>query len=320
MSWEYKIIKHIKSGKVLSLAEAVLQVPFRLAIKFGGPRQERGGEKRYKFSVCGMFRNEGPFLKEWVDYYRVIGTDHIYLYNNKSTDGFREVLRPYVEEGYVTLVEWEKDYAQMAAYEDCYRRFGGETEWIGFFDLDEFLCPRKERTVGEFLEKYRGYPGVLVFWRLFGTNGQLEAQPGKLVTEQYLCSWEELDCVGKVIISTSHRFLPTRFYCHHMYFGYRWLGFLPLKVPVVDEHKRFLFFQGFLRAPRRNTIQLNHYFSKSYADFVRKVNKPSSANQGDEKMRRSMDFFLMHEMGNTGADMAIFRFMTLLKKRYYNIK
>ncbi len=319
MSWEYKIIKHVKSKAFMALAEALLQAPWQLALKLSF---QRGGEKskKYKFSVCGMFRDEAPFLKEWVEYYRVIGTDHVYLYNNRSGDNFQEVLRPYMEEGFVTLVEWPKNYAQMEAYEDCYRRFGGETEWIGFFDLDEFLCPREESNIAEFLSKYKGYPGILVFWRLFGTNGQLEPQPGKLVTEQYVCSWEKLDCVGKVIVSTSTSFVPRRFYCHHMYFTFRCLGFIRLKMPVVDEHKHFMFFQGNLRAPRRNTIQLNHYFSKSYADFMKKVSKPSGANQSNEKLRRSMDFFLMHELGNTGVDMAIFRFMTLLKKRYYNIE
>jgi len=37
---------------------------------------------KYRISLCLIFKNEAPFLKEWLDYHLSIGIDHFYLYNN----------------------------------------------------------------------------------------------------------------------------------------------------------------------------------------------------------------------------------------------
>ena len=61
---------------------------------------------RYQLSICAFFKNEARYLKEWIEYHRLIGVDHFYLYNNGSTDDFKRVLNPYVRKGVVTLVNW----------------------------------------------------------------------------------------------------------------------------------------------------------------------------------------------------------------------
>ena len=198
-------------------------------------------DRKYYFSICGIFKNEANFLKEWIDYYYILGVDHIYLYNNDSDDNYLEVLEPYIIDGYVTLIDWPYKHSQMLAYEDCYNKFRGETNWLSFVDLDEFIVPLKEENIKDFLRKYEGYPSIIIFWKMFGTNGLLSLDTSKLVTEQFTCAWENLDSIGKVIISTSDNFIPTRFYNHSMNFVMKF-GKIKLKVPSISENKRFLFF------------------------------------------------------------------------------
>src|ERR1700722_724245 len=62
--------------------------------------------EKYNFSICAIFKNEAPCLKEWIEYHRLFGVDHFYLYNIGSNDSFQDILRPYVEEGIVTLTNW----------------------------------------------------------------------------------------------------------------------------------------------------------------------------------------------------------------------
>ncbi|WP_369598480.1 glycosyltransferase family 2 protein, partial [uncultured Muribaculum sp.] len=45
-------------------------------------------EFRHKVSLCLIFKDEEPYLKEWIDYHILIGVDHFYLYNNNSSDRF----------------------------------------------------------------------------------------------------------------------------------------------------------------------------------------------------------------------------------------
>ena len=41
-------------------------------------------EKDYKVSLCTIFKNEAPYLKEWIEFNHLIGVEHFFLYNNNS--------------------------------------------------------------------------------------------------------------------------------------------------------------------------------------------------------------------------------------------
>ena len=54
-------------------------------------------------SICAVYRDEAPYLREWVAFHSLVGVERFYLYNNRSDDGHREALAPYVEDGSVTI-------------------------------------------------------------------------------------------------------------------------------------------------------------------------------------------------------------------------
>ena len=103
--------------------------------------------KQFKISICGIFKNESPFLKEWIEFHEMIGIEHFYLYNNNSEDNYQEILQPYIEQGLVTLIDWPYEQAQIKAYQNFYETYRHETQWISFLDIDEFFCPRYEQTL-----------------------------------------------------------------------------------------------------------------------------------------------------------------------------
>ena len=106
---------------------------------------------QYNCAICAIFRDDGEYLKEWIEFHLMQGIDHFYLYNHLSQDNFREVLDPYIHENIVTLVEWPyetpkgKDFCsaiQSPAYWDCIQLYGHECTWMAVIDTDEFLfCP-----------------------------------------------------------------------------------------------------------------------------------------------------------------------------------
>ena len=98
-------------------------------------------KKKYYLSLCSIFKNEGKYMKEWLDFHLIVGFEHFYLYNNFSSDNYQKVLKPYIEKGIVTLIDWPYQYGQMVAYNDCIKRFQEESNWIAFMDLDEFAVP-----------------------------------------------------------------------------------------------------------------------------------------------------------------------------------
>ena len=136
---------------------------------------------QYYISICAIFQNEADYLKEWIEYHRIIGVEHFYLYNNESDDNYLKVLSPYISEGIVELKDWPKtpqegiDHvpAQRRAYNDCIRLASGVTDWLAIIDIDEFIVPVDRPDLVAFLADYETDPkiaGIKINWQLFGTS------------------------------------------------------------------------------------------------------------------------------------------------------
>lgn len=54
-------------------------------------------------AICVRLKNEALYLQEWIEFHRIAGVGHFHIFDDGSTDGTIEVLRPYVEHGIVTL-------------------------------------------------------------------------------------------------------------------------------------------------------------------------------------------------------------------------
>jgi hypothetical protein len=144
------------------------------------------GKRGYKFnvSVVSVFQNEGPYLKEWIDYHRLIGVDHFYLYNHHSNDNFFEVLQPYITAGIVEYFEFSvPNFPQNEAIEDALSRAKGKTKWLASIDTDEFILPKKHSNLGEFLKEYEEFAGVTLNWQCFGTSHIPSIPPEELLLE-----------------------------------------------------------------------------------------------------------------------------------------
>jgi len=135
------------------------------------------GRYPYYLSACAMFQQEGRFLKEWIEYHKLMGVEHFYLYNNGSTDDYLSVLEPYIESGVVELFWWpsspDEDWTphQKNAYQDAVQRAGSSSYWLAILDIDEFIVPTQHDSVREYLEEHEhSCTQVLVMWRFFGTS------------------------------------------------------------------------------------------------------------------------------------------------------
>jgi hypothetical protein len=135
---------------------------------------------RFHLSVMAIFRNEAHIIEEWVDHYRAFGVEHFYLIDNNSTDAYRPALSRHMDEGIVELFNCAKDAYQIGAYTELLPRLRRQTEWVGVFDLDEFIYPRDGRPFAEILAEHEGRDAVLIPWLSFGSNGHAE-QPSSVV-------------------------------------------------------------------------------------------------------------------------------------------
>lgn len=294
-------IAHILWALVVALYQFPLLILHRLLL--------HKKDYKYEATICLIFKNEGQFLKEWIEYHLLIGIEHFYLYNNNSDDNYLEVLEPYIESGKVTLTEWPKQYAQQEAYEDCCRRFKQDAHWIAYIDADEFINLQKHNSVQDLLAEYRNYPSLIMQWRDFGTSGHIEPPEG-LIIENFTSAWPWLCHMGKGWINNDFEF--SRVWIHEhwaRYMGLRLYGVTDSKLPA--PHGTLLWDWGIGKK-----VYLNHYFSKAYDWYIYKDHKRGDAFRAQNvETRKDPRRFELHELNNFTRDFSIQRWLVLLKLR-----
>ena len=272
---------------------------------------ECNAKRKYHISVCQIFKDEAPYLKEWLEYHLLIGVDHFYLYDNNSSDNYMDILEPYIAAGTVTLLSWTLDHAQTAAYEDCIRRFRDESDWIGFIDVDEFIVPVAENSFPAFLNRFSHRPAVVLYWRFFGSNGMLQRDTSRLVCEDFTVASEKLYNIGKCFYNSNYEYAWN---CekNKTMFHRLWCKVGNLLIPAVDMFDHFTVCNWFPEYHGEIPLQLNHYAIKSYIEHLEKNKK------GDifyEKPTHGDDVFYMRDQRCSVADYRIYKYLTLLKKR-----
>lgn len=140
-----------------------------------------GSEPIYYLSVCAIFRNEARFLKEWIEYHRLMGVEHFYLFNNLSEDQYLTVLDPYIEENLVELIDWpykpqeHKNWidVQCRAYNTLIDNRGRDSFWMAIIDIDEFIVPVEAKNIPKFLVDYEEFGGLAINCQHYGTSDVL---------------------------------------------------------------------------------------------------------------------------------------------------
>ena len=73
--------------------------------------------------ICKL---ENLYIKEYIDYYKKLGYNHIYLYDNNDIDGerFEDVIQKEIDEGFISIINYRGDIEkpQYRAYIDCYEK------------------------------------------------------------------------------------------------------------------------------------------------------------------------------------------------------
>ncbi len=312
---KFFIFDRPKNINSISLLKKILRIPFilfyKLFFKFINVKIHN---KKYKISICAIFKNEAKYLKEWIEFHKIIGIEHFYLYNNNSTDNYSEALSKYIEEGLVTLNQWPKNQAQMECYHHCLENYKSETEWLSFLDIDEFIVPNTTNDIYSFLKQFQNkYPVVIAYWKMFGTSGKVKRNYDQLITEDLVVSWNKYTDIGKIFFNTAFDFNGN--YKHNkVLHHYCWGTFKKISLPPVNIFGKLCLYGNNPIPKSANPsffpLQINHYFTKSYEEYLEKKAKGDvyfKINPHDE------NYFYMHEMRNCNTDYRIYKYLIKLK-------
>lgn len=273
-------------------------------------------EPKYYLSLAAIFQNEARFLKEWIEFYRLMGVEHFYLYNHLSDDEYMEILEPYIKDGIVelkqvtkkpkNLTEWNR--LQTKTYTEVAARAKDESEWLIIVDTDEFLFPIKDDNLIKLLKKYDDYAALSVNWKMFGSNNIEKIEPGKLLIESLAKSTDKQDLTVKTIVKP--RYVDKIEHPHY--------PFLLHSYSQITEN--FEFFRGpFLPNESRNIVTINHYWARD-GEFFRtrklaRVHMAGSKLSNDEKDILINHFMKSNKEASVLYNDSILRFVKELRKR-----
>jgi hypothetical protein len=138
-----------------------------------------------KIGICAIFKDEAPYLLEWIAFHKMIGVDLFVLYDNGSSDGGAELIRQSSFARNVTILDWPDRPGQLSAYRHFHATYADAFTWVAFIDIDEFIVPLGAGSIRTVLLKaYEPYADILLNWQIFGPSGHV-AQPGGLVIENF---------------------------------------------------------------------------------------------------------------------------------------
>ncbi len=220
-------------------------------------------------SLCLIAKDEDEYLQEWIDYHILIGVDRFYIYDNESKNPIRELLKDYIHLGWAIVHEIQGTAVQINAYQHCIENYGKNTQWMGFIDADEFIVLNDGIDLKNFLSGVEKYGGLALSSVFFGPGHHVRHPVGGQIINYQMrppLTVEDNQFVKCIVQPDKVTFAnsPHTYYFQYPYFCVNSQGFR------VDEQKFPVCFE---------TIQLNHYFTRSAEHINKKLNRLGGAGR-----------------------------------------
>ena len=129
--------------------------------------------------ICKDVEN---YVDEWIKYYQLAGVRHFYIYDNGSSDStvakakshngdeMSIIVHPWILNATAGKCEISPQEIAYVHAVICHRH---KHRWMGFFDIDEFLVPRKHLTILEGLKQLSEFSNISLPWCQFGHCGHV---------------------------------------------------------------------------------------------------------------------------------------------------
>jgi len=235
--------------------------------------------------VVAIVKDEGKFISEWASFYRLQGADLI-VYDDRSGDDTRSILRRYEEEGNCRVIDWDRFCTndelstQILAYAHAISNYGAEYRWMAFLDADEFLFSPTHDNLTEVLKLFADLPALCFPWRMFGTSGIQSLSTGDLVIERFtMRAADHLKRQVKCVVDPS-KVVAIR--------DPHWFFLDRLGQAAFNEHRALIQKDRFdaIAGWDQRLFQLNHYFTRSLDDFEEKKRKGDVGGKARTSLER----------------------------------
>ncbi|WP_429186007.1 glycosyltransferase family 2 protein [Aeromonas veronii] len=249
------------------------------------------------FSIGAIFKNEYPFIVEWIAYHMALGINEIYVADNISSDGSSELLYFLDKAKLIKRVDYPTQDGvppQLGAYSKILSMLDKD-KWVAFIDADEFISPNDyedglNKLTPLLNDKVNG--AISLNWAVYGSSHSILPDDG-LVIERFVKRATEINPINrhyKSIVRVSD-VISTGLTPHAF---------------KIELDKKFIMPNGVVQNNSDgisenidwSVIRLNHYVIKSRSEFLNKKAARGRATTLQEGLGRNIQFFNHHDLND----------------------
>ena len=244
----------------------------------------------HELGMVSISKNEGPYIREWMEYHKLVGFTKFYFYDNESDDDTADILKPYIEDGTVEYTLIKGKGRQLDAYNDAVCKHKNECRWMAFLDMDEYIMPTPPYAsiadvVKSIINKVgKGAVGIGVNWCIYGSS-HLEKKPKGLITENFIYRGSEHDW-GNFHIKTICNPRFVRNYISPHYPIYK------IGAYNINDSDGKRLWGWFCHDVKWQSLRINHYYCKSKEQYIEKVSRGLGDRYGEYDMKQFDDYNL----------------------------
>lgn len=253
-------------------------------------------------SIAAIFKNEQPYILEWLAYHMALGIKDFYIADNGSSDGGSELLHNLDMINVITRIEHptvDNVPPQLDAYSKI-MSLVDKNKWVAFIDADEFIFTNDfESGLDKLLPILNddANGAISLSWAVFGSSYSILPDNG-LVIERFTRRaleehpvnkhYKSIVRIGDVLSvgKTPHAF-------------------------QIKPNKRFIMPNGVLQEQVDGVsnytdwtgIRLNHYVIKSKSEFFNKKSARGRATTMKQSLGRNINFFNNHDLNDVHQSM-----------------
>jgi Glycosyl transferase family 2 len=233
-----------------------------------------------KVALVCIAKREENYIQEWIDYYKKLGFDNIYIYQNdwRWSGECENVIK----------IEFDGKVKQRNAYNDFIQKNHEKYDWVAFFDVDEFLVLKKHNNIKDFLNDYNDLPAIGINWVLFGNNGHTKVDNEYSLLKRFTKREKNVNYHVKCIVKIQSN---TRMDIHN-------------PSGIWYDLNRQVKSGPFNNNGKDDIAQLNHYWCKTFEEFKEKVIK----GRADCTLNRNLTDYHTHNK-NEVDDFSAYNFM-----------
>ena len=229
-----------------------------------------------KVCMCTIGKKENLYAKEFVDYYKSLGYNHIFIYDNndEGDEKFETVLNEEISKNFVTIIDYrgykgKENKPQFDAFFDCYEKYSKEYDWFSFFDFDEFLFLKNNKNIQEFLDNknFSKCVNVKINWMVYSDNDLINYD-NRSVQERFTTPLPK-DLINVHIKSTVRGHLKKNYWkkMNNPHSSNNNLMSCDPTGKKIDSSTPFH------EPPNHEVAYIKHYVTKTIEEFIAKIKK-----------------------------------------------